>query len=649
MNIKILDSWLRDYLKTDAKPKDIAKNLSLTSVSIERTEKWKDDILYDVEVTTNRPDLMSVVGLAREASAVLPQFGDKATFVAPKIELPKKIDSGQARMTIINDPKLVDRICAVVVEVTVKPSSKLISDRLESTDIRSLNNVIDITNYVMRTIGHPTHVFDFDRLNTDKLIIRESKKGEEIETLDEKKHVLQGGDIVADDGKGKIVDLLGVMGLKNSVVTDKTKRILFFIDNNNPARMRKTSMSLGIRSEAAQLNEKGIDPELALDALLFGIKLYEEHADGKVVSQIIDIYPNKPKTKEISVSEEKINTVIGVTIPLATSAKILTSLGFKIRATKNTIIATVPSLRAAEMDIPEDLIEEIARVYGYHNIPSILPPLVSEEPLQVSCDPFYFETRLKHLLKYWGFTEVYTYSMVAEELLEGPLNEAVILNNPLDEDHVYMRRTLVPSLLQVLQENKAYKTIKIFEIANIYEKNGKNLPTEERILAGIIKQQKVSFYDVKGIVEQLGADLGIEFTFKVAKESVGADVYIGKEKIGTIEELDDEIVDFELSFEKIFSHATLRKKYTPLSKYPPIIEDLALEIDEDVSTGEIIEIIKKQSPLIKNVTLLDKYKMRKTFHIVYQSEEKNLTNEEVTIVRENILSSLQKTLNIKQK
>lgn len=649
MNIKILDSWLRDYLKTDAKPKEIAKNLSLTSVSIERTEKWKDDILYDVEVTTNRPDLMSVVGLAREASAVLPQFGDKATFVAPKIERPKKIDSGQARMTIINDPKLVDRICAVVMEVTVKPSSKLISDRLESTDIRSLNNVIDITNYVMRTIGHPTHVFDFDRLNTDKLIIRESKKGEEIETLDEKKHVLQGGDIVAEDGKGKIVDLLGVMGLKNSVVTDQTKRILFFIDNNNPARMRKTSMSLGIRSEAAQLNEKGIDPELALDALLFGIKLYEEHADGKVVSQIIDIYPNKPKTKEISVSEEKINTVIGVTIPLATSAKILTSLGFKIRATKNTIIATVPSLRAAEMDIPEDLIEEIARVYGYHNIPSILPPLVSEEPLQVSRDPFYFETRLKHMLKYWGFTEAYTYSMVAEELLEGPLNEAVILNNPLDEDHVYMRRTLVPSLLQVLQENKAYKTIKIFEIANIYEKNGKNLPTEERILAGIIKQQKVSFYDVKGIVEQLGSDLGIEFTFKVAKESVGADVYIGKEKIGTIEELDDEIVDFELSFEKIFFHATLRKKYTPLSKYPPIVEDLALEIDEDISTGEIIETIKKQSPLIKEVTLLDKYKMRKTFHIVYQSEEKNLTNEEVTIVRENILSSLQKTLNIKQK
>lgn len=429
MNIKILDSWLREYLKTDAKPKDIARDLSLTSISIERTEKWQDDLLYDIEVTTNRPDLMSVVGLAREASAVLPQFGTKASFAPPMLSKPKKISS-TVSLAIFNDPKLVYRVCAVIMEVTVKQSPQKIKDRLESTDIRSLNNIIDVTNYVMRTVGHPTHVFDFDRLNTQKLIIRESKKGERIETLDNKIHILNGGDIVAEDEKGRIVDLLGIMGLKNSVVTEQTKRILFFVDNNDPVKMRKTSMSLGIRSEAAQLNEKDIDPELALDALHYGIQLFEEVADGKVISEIIDIYPKKPTERTVSVSEEKINTVVGVNIPLKTSEKILRSLGFTVDIEGAMLKTRVPSWRSMEVRIPEDLIEEIARVYGYHNLPSVLPPLVSEQPLQLSGNHFYWESRIKHMLKYWGLTEVYTYSMVSETLLEGPLNEAVIIKKP---------------------------------------------------------------------------------------------------------------------------------------------------------------------------------------------------------------------------
>ncbi|MDP3941476.1 MAG: phenylalanine--tRNA ligase subunit beta [bacterium] len=644
MNIKVLDSWLREYLKTDAKPQEIAKNLSLTSVSIERLEKYGDDYVYDIEVTTNRPDLMSVVGLAREAAAVLPQFGIKATFIPPTLQKPEI--KSEVALTITNDPELVYRICAVVMEVKVQPSPKKVTERLETSDIRSLNNLIDVTNYVMRTIGHPTHVFDFDRLKTDKLVIRASKKGEEVKTLDGKTHLLQGGDIVAEDGSGRIVDLLGIMGLENSVVTDKTTRILFFIDNNDPIRMRKTSMSLAIRSEAAQLNEKEVDQELSYDALLYGIKCFSEFANGRVVSELIDIYPKKQTPKKITVSEEKINSVIGVKIPLKTDIAILTSLGFSVEEKKGVIIAIPPSWRASEMHIPEDLIEEIARVYGYHNLPSILPPDISEETLQQKSDPFFWEQRIKHALKYWGFTEVYTYSMVSEELLEGPLNEAVILKNPLDEEHVYMRKTLVPSLLQVLRENKAYKKISIFEIANIYEKNGNGLPKEKRMLAGIVKKDDLSFYEVKGYVEQLGVDLGFSFSFKLASQSLGADVYIGKDKVGTIEELDDDIVDFELEFEVLLAYASLKKKYTPLSKYPPVVEDIALEIDDDISTGQIIETIKKQSTTIKDVTLLDKYQTRRTFHIVYQSDTQNLSNEIVGEIRKNIISSLQ---NMKKK
>lgn len=661
MKIKILDGWLKEYVETKARPQSIAEKLSLTSVSIERIEEYKGDSLYDIEVTTNRPDLMSVVGLAREAAAVLPQFDISAKFNPPKLSEPKPL-STKPLITIQNDPKLVNRVCAAILEVRVKPTPQEIVDRLEASDIRSLNNLIDVTNYVMRTIGHPTHVFDFDRLNTKKLTIRESKKGEEIETLDGKKHVLPGGDIVAVDENGRIVDLLGVMGLENSIVTDQTKRILFFIDNNNPAKMRKTSMSLGIRSEAVQLNEKGLDPDLAMDALLYGIALYEKIADGKLLAPIIDIYLNKPKKKIVKVSEETLRREIGVEIPEKKILEILKSLNLspvilasdevarpesptmrdpgQARMTKS-IECAIPTYRN-DLGIEEDIIEEIARVYGYHNLPSNIPPLTIAETKPLGSDPFYWENRIKEALKYWGFTEVYSYSMVAESMYEGPLDDAVKLRNPLDEDHVYMRNTLVPSLLQVINENKNRKTVRIFEIANIYQKNGTNLPTETRLLAGVLKKPDASFYEVKGTIEQLFWDLGIrETSFKpTSRGGVGADVHIGREDIGSIEVFDDDLIDFELNLELITKHATLKKTYNPLAKYPPVIEDLALIVSEDEQTGNIIETIKSQNDLIVEVSLLDKYETTRTFHIVYMDRSKNLSAEEVAEIRNKIIEKL---------
>jgi phenylalanyl-tRNA synthetase beta chain len=491
MNIKILDSWLKEFLKTTATPQEIAKALSLTSISIERIEKYKDDFVYDIEVTTNRPDLASVVGLAREAAAVLPQFGIKTTFSPPVFAVPEK--NNTLSIEIENDPTLVNRICAVVMEVTVKQSPPFMKERLETSDIRSLNNLIDITNYVMRTIGHPSHVFDFDRLTTKTLKIRKSKQGEEIITLDKKKHILAGGDIVAVNDNEEIVDLLGIMGLENSVVTNQTKRILFFLDNNDPIQMRKTSMNLAIRSEAVQMNEKGIDPELAMDALLYGISLYEKYAQGKVVSDIIDIYPHKPFAKKISVTKEKIDTVLGVPLALAQAKAILENLGFPTDNTENSLTVSVPSFRVLEVLGEEDIIEEIARVYGYHNLPSVLPPVYSSAITPLGSDIFYWEKRVKQAMKYWGYTETYTYSSVSETLFEGPVEDAVSIKNPLDEDHVYMRKTLVPSLLQVVDENKAYKTIQIFEITNVYTKNGTGLPKETRMFASILKKPNASF------------------------------------------------------------------------------------------------------------------------------------------------------------
>lgn len=649
MNIKFLDSWLREFVKTKATPQKVAEILSLTSISVDRLEPYKKDYLYESEVTTNRPDLMSIVGIARETAVVLPQFGIRATLASKSLSSPKQPVKSQASITIQNDPTLVNRILAVIMEVTLKDSPSYIQERLETSGIRKLNNLVDVTNYLMRELGHPAHVFDYDRLTSKKLIIRESRKGEKITTLDGKTHQLFGGDIVADNGEGEIVDLLGVMGTANSVVNEKTKRILFFINNNDPMRIRKTSMSLGIRTEAAVLNEKGVDPELAMKALFRGVQLYQETAEAKLISEVIDIYPNKPRKRSISVSEEKINKVIGTKIPQKTITTILESLGFKVEDKKGSFSVEVPSWRLNDVATPEDLIEEIARVYGYHRLPSTLPPVSEAEYHNMQDNEFYWEKRVKEAFKYWGFTEVYTYSMVSEELLEGPTEEAVELNNPLTEDMVYMRTSLVPNLLEVVSENKTKDVVKIFEIANVYQKIPNKLPKETLRLAGAVKQENVFFFEVKGIIEQLFTDLGIkDFKFR-KKESGGdgAEISIGKEDLGTIEILEKNIIDFELDFEAILKYATLKKTYKPLAKFPPIIEDLRIEALPDTTYEQIVSIIKGASSLVVSILLLDVYENKRTFRITYQHPSRNLTNEEIAYEREKISSALLKSLKVK--
>jgi len=237
------------------------------------------------------------------------------------------------------------------------------------------------------------------------------------------------------------------MGLANSVVNENTKRVLYFLDNNEPRHIRSASMNLGIRTEAATLNEKGIDPQLTMDALLYGIELFEKIANGKIISSIVDIYPNKPKQKTIEVSLKRINRIIGIEMNPKTCVKALSDLGFKTTLDKDSIKVTVPTFRLNDMDTEEDVIEEIARIYGYHNLPSKLPPDESSAGHEYA-DEFFWEERAKETLKYWGFTETYTYSFVPENMFEGPIDDAVFVTNPLTEEFVYMRNSLIPSLLK---------------------------------------------------------------------------------------------------------------------------------------------------------------------------------------------------------
>ena len=645
MNIKILDSDLRKYLKTKATIAEIAEKLSLTSLSVEKLEKFGDDTVYEMEITTNRPDLFCVLGIAREAAAILPGFGLDAEFIPLRLQKPQ--DNNPDLIEIRNDPKLVNRICAAVMDIKVEESPKEIKKTLEASDIRSLNNIIDITNYVMRITGHPAHVFDFDRLNTKSLEITEAKQGDKITTLDGKNYTLNGGEIVAIDDKKRIVDLLGIMGLQNSVVNENSKRILFFLDNNKPRRIREASMNLGIRTEAAILNEKGVDPNLTMDALLYGIELFEKLAQGKIVGKIIDVFDNKPKGKEIGVSFEKINNIIGVKIDPEVVSRALKALGFENKLTKTSVEVTVPSFRNNDIEIEEDIIEEIARTYGYHNLPSILPPTLDPQSAHPFTDGFYFEQKVKNALKYWGFSETYTYSFVSESFFEGPLEEAVTVANPLTKEFVYMRNSLIPSLLKIVTDNKSFENLRIFEIANVYKKRANDLPDEILTLSAVIKNKNANFYEVKGIIEQLASDLGIKsLSFKKStKSGISASVYIEKDYLGEIEVLDNNLIDFELNFQSLLKYTNVNKIFKAFAKYPPVMEDLSVVTKTQVKTDDLINEIKSCDKLIVDVTLKDSFENSRTFHIIYQNPDKNLTNEEVAKIRQKIINALTNKFN----
>lgn len=647
MNILIPNSWLREFLETNATPKQFAEAMSLTSVSIERMDKVHDDIVFDIEVTTNRPDLMSVEGIAREASAVLLQAGYKAKFIPLSATDYQNSPAGKNLLEIESDPSLVNRILAVVMEINLDSSPKIVSSRLEKTGIRSKNNVIDVTNYIMREVGHPAHVFDYDRLKEGYLKIRKSKKGEKIVTLDNKEFVLKGDDIIAVNKANEIVDLLGIMGCANSVVIDSTKRVVLFLDNNNPSLLRKTSMSLGIRSEAVILNEKGVDPEIMIQTFNRGIELLIKYANGKVISKIIDIYPNKPKSVIIKVNQGLIKKIIGIEIDNKVIFEILRNLDFKVIIKGDEFIIDVPTRRIDDILIPEDIIEEIARVYGYHKIPNVLPNTVAKSYFHLGQSEFYWVKKIKNALLFWGFNEVYCYSMVSEELFEGPIENALKIRNPLTDDRVYLRNSIIPSLLEVAKQNKNRDVQKLFEISNVYIKNKSGLPDEIQHLGILLKDSITTFFDAKGITEQLFALLGItSYEFKKNQQTVdGVSIIVEKKVVGFIQI--DEIITIDLDLSFVLNYANLEKVYNPASKFPPIIEDVRVEMNTHYTFSEIENEIKNIDPLVNSVELLDVYEKKKTFRITYLDHSSNLTNSQIIPIRLEINKMLETSFNAK--
>lgn len=625
MNIKITYNWLLEYLDTDATPDQIREHLSLCGPSIESVEEIGGDYIFDIEITSNRIDTASVIGVAQEAQAILPMFGIKAKLKLNPLKNLKfdqiKTGSGFDLKVDIKNPNLVSRFTSLIFDnIEIGDSPKFIQDRLRLVGVKVINNVVDISNYLMITLGQPIHMFDYDKISDHHMIVRESKKGEKLVTIDEKEITLPGGDIVIEDGSGRLIDLCGIMGGLNSAISSKTKRVLLFVQTYNKSKIRKTTMTTGQKTIAASFFEKGLDEERVMATTVNAAQLLEKYARGTVRSKLYDIYPLPKKEKRLVMSYDLFAEKIGVEIPKKTINEILLNLGFTLSdASKqgHTLQITVPSFRTNDIGIPEDIIEEVSRIYGYHNIPSKLqPPVYVEQPKDME-DLFVFQNRIKVFLKHLGLNEVINYSMISKNMIEdsGLKTESHLrLSNSISEDIEYLRTSLIPSLSKNIKENMGRRGIvKIFEIAKVYLPKKDELPNEIYRVGIAVN---TDYADLKGIIEAIYKELNIGVDLHHSHESGNPEIINANGIFLT-----------EIDFQSLIKHYQFAPKYAPLHPYAVIKLDRTFEI----SPQKTYEIIKKEatkSKLLQKIEVVTLYQNKLTLRFYYSSPDKNITEEE---------------------
>jgi len=641
MDIKIPDKWLREYLETKATPQKLAECLSLCGESVEKIEKIGNETVYDIEITTNRVDSASVLGIAREASAILPRFKIPAKFTQPMTHAKQRTFSSVNYLKTNIDHNLCFRFSAILIKnIKIATSPLDIQNKLIESGARPINNIVDISNYIMFLFGQPIHTFDYDKIKGAKMHLRASRKGEELTTLDGKKHKLPGGDIVIEDVDGRLIDLAGIMGGLNSAVDENTKNVLLFVQTYNPVNIRRTSMALAARSQASILFEKGLDTELVDPALRYGIDMFVNLTKGTPADEILDIYPDPYKVKAVKTNLEFINERLGISLTKDQISKSLVPLGFYPRWSGKNISVEIPSYRR-DVEIPEDIVEEVARIYGYRNLPDT--PLSGVVPIPINDSPFIFEEKVKDFLSGWGGVEVYTQSLVPKELA-GP--EALKLKNPLGKEAEYLRTSLMLSLEKAARENSGVtEPFHLFEIANVYLPRRGDLPVELMTLAGVFVND--SYENAKGIIEALLEKLNIDYKF-VPEDSKGflpsqrLSIKTGQTEIGQFGVLESGLIYYEFPIESLQKASKEQRSFVPIPNFPSQIEDITLSFPAKTYLGDVIEKMKSADKLISEVKLVDKFKDFFTFRIWYQHPTKTLTDREVEKIRNRLVETIKR-------
>ncbi|SNX52822.1 phenylalanine--tRNA ligase subunit beta [Thermoanaerobacterium sp. RBIITD] len=635
---------------------------------VKKALELNDDVI-EFEITPNRPDCLSIVGIARETAATY-----RKSYNLPKIEIKEISEENPARITIEAKDLCYRYVARVVRNVKIGPSPIWMQMRLLKSGIRPINNIVDITNYVMLELGQPLHAFDLDKVKDRHIIVRRAIDGEKLITLDDKERILDSNMLVIAD-TDKAIGLAGVMGGQNTEITSDTVNILIESANFKGSNIRYTSKKLGLRSEASSRFEKGLDPEITVLACNRAAQLMADLSGGEILKDMVDVYPETFENKVLNIRYERINSLLGTNLTQNEMKDLLQLLDFDVTYDNDILRVTVPAFRR-DIEGEADIAEEVGRLYGYNNIEDTLLK-GTQITAGIKTTEQKLEDRVKDIFLSCGLNEIITTSFMGMKDLDkinlpedSPYRKAVKIMNPLGEDQGYMRTTLLPSMMNVAYTNYSRKVsdFKAFEISKIFVP--KSLPIEElpiEIKTAIIGMygKEVDFLKLKGIIEALIESLNIKDVKYVRSKNPlyhpgrSADLIINGDNVGILGELNPDITEnygineemyvSELNLEKIFKMANFKRKYSPLPKYPAVERDIAILVSKDTYVADIEDIIRKTGgELVDDVKLFDVYtgenipedKKSVAYSIWYRSYERTLTDEEVKKVHDKIIQTL---------
>jgi phenylalanyl-tRNA synthetase beta chain len=673
--MKVSLEWVKEFVDVQASPREVADRLTMAGLEIEGMEPVGDDIILEVNVTPNRPDCLSMLGVAREVAAAF-----DLTLKVPATGIQGDLPVSEVAVEIL-DPALCNRYTGRQIKgVTVGDTPEWMKQRLERCGVRSLNNnIVDITNYVLLELGHPLHAFDADKLFGSAIRVARSGERRKITTLDGAVRELSEDMLLIWDGKEPVA-IAGVMGGAASSVTSETRNIFLESAYFEPTSVRRTSKGLGLKTESSYRFERGTDIVFLENALNRAALLMQETGGG-MIHGIVDAYPERYVPPAVEAGYERVNALLGTSIAKEEMRALLGGIGIRTEDGGEKLIAFPPPFRR-DVRAYYDIVEEVARTYGFGNIAARNPKtglsagILNKRERNVG--------RVKEAIRMSGFTEVVNYSFMNEadlDMLMVPPDDfrrrQVRVLNPLRQEDSLMRTTLVPSLLKnfVYNLSRGTRDIRFFECARVFIDGGGPLPLEELMLGGILfrenvpalwKEETPPFFVVKGALDSLCGEMKIKgFSYVPSDEMFlhrgkSADVLLGGAKVGFIGELTPgvvekldlkvlkpEIVVFELNLERLYAAVPETLTYSPIPKYPAIERDIAIILDEGLSSAGVMEELKGyRSEYIEKVELFDHYKGKNIpqgkkslgYRITYRSPERTLTDEEVETIHTGLVA-----------
>ncbi len=628
-----------------------------------------DDTVVDFEITNNRPDCYSIIGLAREAAAA---FGKHMRHHEPVVH---GSDAGSIYDYLdveVPATELCNRYSSrMVANVKIGPSPKWLRQRLRANGVRPINNIVDITNYVMLEYGQPMHAFDYRYVSSGKIVVREAEEGETLTTLDGNVRNLKAGMLVIAD-ENRAIGLAGIMGGENSEIMDDTTMVVFESANFNGTSIRQTALALGMRTEASGKFEKSLDPMMTIPAVQRACELVELLQCGDVLEGTIDVINYVPEPKKLPLECDKINRLLGTDISREDMVKYLNLLEIPVEG--DTIL--VPSFRP-DLNLMADIAEEVGRSYGYNEIPTT----AFKNATQGGYTPeMLMENKAGVLCRGMGYSEIITYSFVSPAIFDqirlpgdSPLRNALRIQNPLGEDTSIMRTIALPSMMEILSRNNAYhnKAVKLYELAKIYlPVEGQVLPEEPKMLMLGTYGANETFFTLKGEVEAIFAGLRLKkasYTACSTNPSYHpgrcAVLSIDGEEVGVMGQvhplvaknygIDTDVYCAEINFTKLFACRLPDATYTPLPKYPTVSRDLALVCGEEITVAQVEDVITAAAgKLLRSVKLFDIYrgvgvpegKKSMAFSLELRADDRTLTDTDSEAVTAKVLQALQEKL-----